>query len=216
MAARMTGGSAGSAGPGYRGSDGADRAAPAADGAAPAARGGPPLWFAALGIGGLVLAVLLIAAQTLGLGSGSEVVPATMPPTGGAAQKTHDLVASALAAASFQVIDPQTEYRPGESPELIDVPRRLLQVIIPSEPTGGYIVIYELPSNGDADRVGRDFVDYLAAGTGAIQYPRDARFVIRRVGPTLVFFTWSPSVSPDPRVAELAATLSTLGQPVAP
>ena len=205
----MTGSSAGSAGPGVSRQEGAE-------GATPAGRGGPPLWFAALGIGGLVLAVLLIAVQALGVGSGSEVAPVTMPPTGDAAQKTHDLVSSALAAASFQVIDPQTPYRPGESPELIDVPRRLLQVILPSEPKGGYIVIYELPSNGDADRVGRDFADYLAGGTGAIQYPRDAQFVIRRVGPTLVFFPWSPSVSPDPRVAELAATLSTLGEPVTP
>ena len=182
-----------------------------AEGEGPTGRGGPPLWFALLGIGGLVLAILLIAAQALGIGAGSETAPATMPPTGEAAQKTHDLVVSTLAAASSLVIDPQTPYRPGESPELIDVPRRLLQVVLPSDPTGGYIVIYELPSNGDADRVGRDFADYLAGGPGAIQYPRDAQFVIRRVGPTLVFFSWSPSVSPDPEVGRLAATLEAVG-----
>ncbi len=212
----MTGSSAGSVGDGGDGAEGATGATPGAGGATPAARGGPPLWFAALGIGGLVLAVLLIAAQALGVGSGSEVAPVTMPPTGDAAQKTHDLVASALAAASFQVIDPQTPYRPGESPDLIDVPRRLLQVILPSEPAGGYIVIYELRSNADADRVGRNFAGYLAGGTGAIQYPRDTQFVIRRVGATLVFFPWSPSVSPDPEVARLAATLEAVGVAVSP
>lgn len=177
-------------------------------------RGGPPAWFAVFGIGGLVLAIGLIAAQALGIGTGGAPAPATMPPTGDAALRTHDLVAAALTAASFQVTDPQTPYRPGESPSLVDVPRRLLQVVLPSQPTGGYIVIYELPASGDADRVGRDFAAYLASGTGAIQYPRDTRFVLRRVGQTLVFFPWSAEVNPDPRVAELAAVLGTVGTPV--
>jgi hypothetical protein len=179
-------------------------------------RGGPPAWFALLGIGGVALGVLVIAAQLLGPGAGDAVGPATMAPTGIAAQQTHDAVAAALEAASFQVQDPQTPFRPGESPALIDVPRRLLQVVLPSDPGGGYIVIYELPSNDDADRLGRDFVGYLASGPGAIQYPRDAQFVLRRMGRTLVFFPWSPSVSPDPRVAQLAATLATLGAQVGP
>ena len=39
--------------------------------------------------------------------------------------------------------------------------------------------------------------------------------VLRRVGRTLVFFPWSPSVSPDPEVARLAAALGTLGDPAA-
>lgn len=179
-------------------------------------RGGPPIWFALLGIGGLVLAVILIAAQALGIGSGGATAPATIPPTGAAAAHTRDLVAKALADASFQVADPQTPYRPGESPELINVPRLVLQAVLPSDHTGGYVVIYELPSNTEADRVGRDFAAYLAGGTGAIQYPRDARFVIRRVSQTLVFFPWSPSVSPDPEVARLAGVLATIGEPVAP
>ena len=64
--------------------------------------------------------------------------------------------------------------------------------------------------------MGRDFAAYLRSGPGAIQYPRDAQFVLRRVGSTLVFFPWSPAVSPDPEVARLAATLETIGEPVAP
>jgi len=112
------------------------------------------------------------------------------------------------------VTDPQTPYRPGESPSLVDVPRRLLQVVLPSQPAGGFIVIYELPTNGDADRLGRDFATYLASGPGAIQYPRDTQFVIQRAGQTLVFFPWSREVNPDPRVAELAAVLGTVGVPL--
>lgn len=179
-------------------------------------RVGPPAWFAVLGLGGLVLAVLLIAAQVLGIGAGGAVAPATIPPTGAAAQFTHDLVAKALSDAAFQVADPQTPFRPGESPLLLNVPRRLLQVVLPSDLTGGYIVIYELPSNNDADAVGRDFAAYLASGIGAIQYPRDSQFVLRRMGRTLVFFPWSPSVSPDPRVAILATVLGGLGEPIRP
>jgi hypothetical protein len=180
----------------------------------PGRRGGPPVWFALAGIGGLVVGVLVIAAQLLGPGTGGPASAPTVPPAGPAAQRTHDQVVATLEAASFQVRDPLTAYRPGESPSLVDVPRRLLQVVLPSDPDGGYVVIYELPSAADADRVGRDFATYLASGTGAIQYPRDARFVVRRVDRTLVFFAWSPSVSPDPEVARLAATLENVGTAV--
>ena len=75
-------------------------------------------------------------------------------------------------------------------------------------------MVYELPSNGEADRVGRDFAAYLASGTGAIQYPRDTQFVVRRRGPTLVFFAWSPTADADPRVAEMAAALESVGEPL--
>jgi hypothetical protein len=177
-------------------------------------RGGPPVWFALFGIGGLVLAVVLIGAQALGIGAGPAAPPPTVAPAGEVAQRTRDLVAATLAGASFQVIDPQTPYRPGESPSLVTVPRRVIQAVIPAEPNGGNVVIYELPTSDDADRVGRDFARYLASGTGAVQYPRDARFVLRRVGTTLVFFPWSPLASPDPRVAQLADVLATIGEPV--
>ena len=156
---------------------------------------------------------MLILVAALGVGIGPGAAP-TMAVTGQAAQLTHDIVAEALGAASFQVQDPLTEYRPGESPGLFTVPRRLLQAILPGDPQGGYVVVYELPSNVEADLAGRDFAAYLASGTGAIQYPRDTRFVIRRRGPTLVFFAWSPTADPDPGVADLAATLETVGEPL--
>ena len=176
-------------------------------------RGGPPLLFAALAIGSLVLGVLLILVSALGIGLGSGDSP-TMAPAGQAAQRAHDVVAEALGSASFQVRDPLTEYRPGESPGLIKVPRRLLQAVLPDEPQGGYVVVYELPSNTEADRTGRDFAAYLASGPGAIQYPRDTQFVIRRLGSTLVFFAWSPTAAAGPRVADMAAALETVGVPL--
>ena len=190
---------------------------PSVDGGAPSeAPAGPPPWVAVLAIGGIVLGALLIVLQLVGIGVTGPAAGPTIPPTGEAAQRTWDQVAAALTAKGFQVREPQTPYRPGESPSLVTVPRRLLQVTLPTEPQGGYVVIYELPSNGDADRVGRDFAAYLASGTGAIQYPRDARFVLQRVGSTLVFFPWSPQVDTDPRVSELADTLATVGTPITP
>jgi hypothetical protein len=183
-------------------------------GAAPERRrGGPPVMLAVLAAGSIVLGALLVAAQLLGGGT-APAAPATMAPTGQAAQLAHDLVGRALGTASFQVQDPQTAYRPGESPALYGVPRRLLQVILAEDPQGGYIVIYELPSAGEADRIGREFASYLASGTGAIQYPADTRFVLRRQGAALVFFAWSPTADADPRVADVAATLETVGSPL--
>jgi hypothetical protein len=185
-------------------------------GETPVRRGGPPGWFILIAIGSLALGALLVVLSALGITAVGPRAEPTITPTDQAAQRTWDQVATALGEASFQVQDPVTQYRPGESPALQDVPRRLLQVILPSEPGGGYVVIYELPSNGDADRVGQEFATYLASGTGAIQYPRDTRFVLQRVGQTLVFYPWSAEVNPDPRIPELAAALQTLGVPVTP
>jgi hypothetical protein len=181
-----------------------------------APRGGPPAWFAVLAIGGLLVGIVMIAAQVIGIGVIRPAPAPTMAPAGEAAQRTWDQVAATLGQASFQVVEPVTAYRPGESPALVDVPRRLLQVVLPSEPAGGYVVVYELPDEEAAGRVGRDFAGYLASGTGAIQYPRDAQFVLQRLGRTLVFFAWSPQANPDPRLAELGAALRTVGQPVTP
>jgi hypothetical protein len=178
--------------------------------------GGPPPWVAVVAIGTLVLGALLIGLQLLGLNVIAPAAAPTMAPTGQAAQRTWNEVAAALQAQQFQVQEPQVPYRPGESPALVDVPRRLLQAILPSDPDGGFVVVYELPTNGDADRVGREFASYLASGTGAVQYPRDAQFVLRRVGQTLVFFPWSAEANPDPRLPELAAALQALGEPVTP
>jgi hypothetical protein len=187
-----------------------------ANAAPDAKRGGPPLWFAIVAIGSFGVAVLLLGLQVLGIGVGVRIATPTIAPTGHASEVTRGLVSTALETAAFQVRDPQTDYRPGESPGLIDVPRRLVQAILPEEPQGGYVVIYELPSANEADRVGRDLLTYLGSGTGAIQYPRDTRFVLQRVGQTLVFFPWSAEASPNARVAEMAAALENVGTEVRP
>ena len=177
---------------------------------------GPPTWFAALAIGGIVLGAVLIVLQLIGISVMNPGPAATLPPTGLPAQRTWDQAASALGAQGFQVQEPQAPYRPGEIASLVDVPRKLLQVVLPSEPQGAYVVIYELPSNDDAERVGHEFAQYLVSGPGAVQYPRDAQFVVQRVGQTLIFFPWSGEANHDPRLPVLAAALETLGTSVVP
>lgn len=184
--------------------------------AAKGRRAGPPILFAALAALGILAGVVIIVLQMLGIGV-NVVVPgvnASVAPAGSAAALTHDRVAIALQDAGFVVQDPSVQYRPGETKSLLGTPRRLLQAVIPADPTHGYVVIYEFADANAADAAGREFDAWLHSGTGGIGYPRDAQFVLRRMGQTLIFFTWSPSVSPDGDVAKLAATLNTLGNPL--
>jgi hypothetical protein len=176
--------------------------------------GGPPVWFTLAAVGSLLVAVAILVLGVMGVGVGFRVAEPTIAPTGQATEVTRSLVVRALEAASFQVRDPLAGYRPGESPDLVDVPRKLVEAVTPEDPGAGYVVIYELSSADEADRVGREFLRYLGGGTGAVQYPRDARFVLQRVGQTLVFYAWSVEASPDARVAELAAALETVGTAV--
>ena len=124
---------------------------------------------------------------------------------------------SALEDASFQVQEPLTGYRPGESPELVTVPRRVVQAVTPEDPDAGYVVIYELPTAGEADRVGRSELAPTSAAGRARSSTRATRGSwCGGSGQTLVFFPYSVEASPDARVAELAAALETVGTPVQP
>ena len=179
-------------------------------------RGGPPVWFALIAGLGILTGVVVILLEVLGVGV-NVVVPGvngSPVPAGSAAAMTHDRVALALQGAAFQVQDPTGGFRTGETPTLLATPRRLLQAVIPADPQHGYVVIYEFADANTADAAGHEFVTYLHSGTGAIGYPPDAQFVLRRMGTTLIFFPWSPSVSPDPAVARLASVLGGLGNPL--
>lgn len=179
-------------------------------------RVGPPIWFAVVGALGILAGVVVIALSALGIGVGVAVpgVNTSPAPAGSAAALTHDRVALALQAASFQVQDPNTPYRPAETPTLLGTPRRLIQAMIPSDPQHGMIVIYEFADADAADAAGRELWTYVHTGPGVLSYPADSQFVLRRMGSTLIYFPWSPTVSPDPEVARLASVLSGLGNPL--
>ncbi len=178
--------------------------------------GGPPGWFILIAVGSLAVGAVIVLLGALGITIIKPSPAPTLAPTGQAAERTWNEVSAALQAQRFQVVEPQNPFRPGETAELLQVPRRLLQTVLPDSPEDGYVVVYELPSNNDAERAGRDLATYVASGPGAVQYPRDTQFTIRRVGQTLVFFSYSPEANPDPALPQMAAVLETLGTPLTP
>ena len=182
----------------------------------PRGGGGPPGWFILIAVGSLAVGAVIVLLGALGITIIKPSPAPTLAPTGQAAERTWNEVSAALQAQRFQVVEPQNPFRPGETAELLQVPRRLLQTVLPDSPEDGYVVVYELPSNNDAERAGRDLATYVASGPGDVQYPRDTQFVLQRVGQTLVFFPWSAEANPDPRLPELAAALRTVGEPVTP
>jgi hypothetical protein len=148
-------------------------------------------------------------------GGGAAAASPTIRPASEAVRQTAAQVTTALGRSSIQVVEPQTPYRPGESPSLFAAPRLVLQAVLPDDPGGGYMLVYDLRTPANAAQAGRDYADYLASGVGRVQFPRDARFVLRQVGSTLVFFAWSPDTSPDARTAEVATALESIGEGIA-
>lgn len=171
----------------------------------------------ALGVAiGVVLIVLAVAALASGRGlpPGSSTFPpigATPGPAGAAAAATRHDVARALAAQGLLAEDSTRTYRPAEAPGFATAPRIILRAILPDDPDHGLIVIYEFSSPTAATDAAREQADYIASGVGRVQFPTDARFVIRVVGATAVFFTWSPENSRDPRTASIGTALETIG-----
>ena len=120
-------------------------------------------------------------------------------------------VESALKLRELAVIEPTDPYRPGESPALAAAPRLVLQAVLPDTPTGGYIVVYDFPTAGAAYAAALQMGAYLESGQGRIQFAPDARHVLRQLGSTVIFLSWSPSTQTDPRLDDVAAALETLG-----
>jgi hypothetical protein len=168
------------------------------------------------------LVVLAILAASLVAGGCAVDGPAvTFPPqsfgtgsTTGAAAATAGAVTRALGAVSVQVREPQTPYRPPESPTLAGAPRTVLQAVLPDEPGHGYISIYEFSDAAAATAAGREMAEYVASGPGRVQFVPDTRFVLRHVGPTVVFYHWSPANSTDDQAASVQAALETVGEEI--
>jgi hypothetical protein len=173
---------------------------------------------------GRVALVLVVAGLVAGCGigapQGSSAVPpaatATPQPTvSTAVAQTRLQVAGALAAAGFQLVDPRVPFRPPESALLAAAPRAVYQVPLPADPSHGYIVVYEFPDAASASVAGHEMATYLASGPGRVQFPSDAEHVLRQLGTTLIYYTWSPGASPGTDVATIAKALEAVGQGIA-
>jgi hypothetical protein len=164
------------------------------------------------------LVLCLLAAAGCG-GTTTTPRPTGPAPSGGAISNATALTRAdlqrALGAARLQITDPQVPYRPAEVPSLAAAPRQVVQVVLPNDPTHGYIVIYDLGDAAAARAAGEAQAAYVASGPGRIQFPPDARFVIRQVGSTIVFYAWSPGSSTDEFAPEIQPVLETIGSEIA-
>ena len=171
---------------------------------------------AALGVAALVMSVLVAGC---GIGAGASPASFAPPSVGPSARvtaatgQTRGAIAAALAtvASGIQFGDATRPYRPPESGRLRDAPRAAFQVVLPDEPDGGYIVVYEFPDSGAAVDAGNEEAGYLGTGPARVNVPRDAQHVLRQLGPTLILFTWSPSDPDATAEGQVAAALNGLG-----
>jgi hypothetical protein len=149
--------------------------------------------------------------------------PATRPPVPDPTPRP--TISPAVAATQVQldgalrtrglVLEPtELTVRPGEPPSLAGVPRTAFRAILPDDPDGALLVVYELVDPGAAAAAATDLAAYVTSGPGRVQYPPDVRFVLRQVGSTVVFYPWSPGSSADARTADVAAAVGTLGSEV--
>ena len=167
-----------------------------------------------------IVAGLLVA----GCGVGASGTPASVPEpsvgpaatVSGAVGPTRVAIAASLRPFGFDVATSSRAFRPAETRRLAAAPRVVLQVNLPDDPDGGFIVVYEFRDSGAAVDAGNDLAGYLGTGAGRINFPLDARHTIRQLGPTLIVYTWSPATSPDPGSAQIADGLATLGIGFAP
>lgn len=141
--------------------------------------------------------------------STAPVVLSSVPPT---IALTATQVESALRLVGIGLIRPQAPFRPGESPALMNAPRAVYQAVLNADPNHGYIVIYAFQDAATAFAAGQEMAAYIASGPGRVQFPNDVHAVLRQVGTTLVFFTWSPSGAADPDTGRVETALDTLGQ----
>lgn len=172
------------------------------------------------------VALALVAAATLLAGCGiaastapASVAPGTVGPAAtvtAAVAQTRSVIAAALAASQIELEDAGVAYRTAEPPTVAGTPRAVYQATLPDDPDAGFIVVYEFRDAAAAVAAGHELAGYIGSGAGRVQFPNDARHAIRQLGTTLVFYTWAPSTSEDPRAATVADALGTIGIGFAP
>lgn len=163
------------------------------------------------------LAVVAAATLLAGCGIAASTVPIpTVEPSptqvlSAAVTVTANQIDQALHGVGLTVIASPVPYRPGESPTLAQTPRLVLKAQLPDDDAQGFIVVYDFPTPQAAFAGGSELAAYLASGPGRVQFPNDAQHVIRQVGSTLVFYSWSPVNSPNGHAADVGTALDTLG-----
>jgi hypothetical protein len=161
------------------------------------------------------LAMLVVACGTGSTGSRApQGTTAPRPTVTAAVAATLAELTRVLGANRLQVVVPQVPYRPGEARELAAAPRAVVQVILPDDPTHGYISVYDFPTDAAAREAADAQATYVASGPGRVQFPPDTRFTIRQLASTVVFYAWSPGSTTDELAPEIEPVLRTIGTEV--
>jgi hypothetical protein len=166
----------------------------------------------------LAVAAGALAIVVGGCATGNEPVPSGPVATVGpamtvspAVNQTRAEIVRVLSASSLVLADTQAPDRPAESPLLVTAPRAVFQVILPADPTRGFIVVYEFADAARAAAAASEEQAYLASGPGRVQTPEGTVHVLRQVGSTIVLYDWLPGVAKDPDAPKVQGALETLG-----
>lgn len=128
-----------------------------------------------------------------------------------AVNQTRAALVAVLAQHQLVLTDTQAPVRPAESPLLVTAPRAVYQVVLPKDPTRGYIVVYEFPDTASAALAAAEEQHYLETGPGRVQSPEGSVHVLRQVGVTVVLYDWLPGAAQDPAAPEIQQSLETVG-----
>lgn len=166
---------------------------------------------------GLALLPGLVAGCGIAANGAPQPTPAVTPQVSLSAtlQLCRNQLAGTLSAAAFNLVQPASAVRPGESPALASAPRTVSQVQLPGDPDHGFIVLYEFPDPAGAYAAAQQQAAYIGGGEGRIQFVPDSKFTLRQNGSCVLFYTWSPSASTDPRSPAIETALQTFGIAIA-
>jgi hypothetical protein len=128
-----------------------------------------------------------------------------------AVNQTRAALVEALAQHRLVLTDTQAPVRPVEAPLLASAPRAVYQVVLPKDPTKGYLVVYEFSDANGAAEAATEEQRYLATGPGRIQSPQGTIDVLRQVGVTVVLYDWLPGAAQDPSAPGIQQALETVG-----
>jgi len=166
-----------------------------------------------LALGSLLLATLVTGCTTSGaptlVAPVTTVRPATtVTPT---VALTRAELVRVLGERNLVLADSQAPLLPAEAPLLGAAPRAVYQVLLPKDPTKGFIVVYEFLDPSRAADAAAEQRTYLATGPGRVQTPQGTVTIIRQVGPTIVLYQWLPGAALDPSAVGIQEALETLG-----
>jgi hypothetical protein len=128
-----------------------------------------------------------------------------------AVNQTRAELVRVLGTANVVLTDTQAPVRPAESPLLAAAPRAVFQVVLPADPTRGFIVVYEFSDSNLAAQAAAEEQSYLATGPGRVQTPEGTVHILRQLGPTVVLYDWLPGAAKDPKAPDIQRTLETVG-----